>query len=149
MDNSGNEINRKEIVMHIENNPINMIKLTDEILSYVQPDDIVGLEGYGYASKQGFLLGGIGWIIRTGLIKMGVTYYEIPPNSLKKFATGVGNADKRHIAVEVNKRWGFFDKSDNVTDAFVLAQMVRSINENQKLTKFQTDSLKKVRRWQP
>lgn len=126
--------------------PISMMKYIEENASRtkIHTDDIVVLEGFGYASKQGFLLGGIGWGIRMKLKEMGIDYIEVAPTQLKKFATGSGVADKRKLAVEVNKRWGFYHDSDNVTDAYVLAQIGRAIDSKCPVTKFQQEIIQKV-----
>lgn len=147
LDESGIELYRDEISGKADT-VFQMIDLTERILDVVNKDDVISIEGFGYGSKQGFMLGGIGWILRTELIKKGIHYNEVAPTILKKFATGKGNADKRLLAVEVSKRWDFFDSSDNITDAYVLAQISRVVSGvYEKPTKAQVDSLKKVSRW--
>jgi crossover junction endodeoxyribonuclease RuvC len=47
----------------------------------------------------------------------------IPPTMLKKFATGVGVGEKPAMAVAAFKRFGWEHKSNDVTDAFLLAQL--------------------------
>lgn len=143
LNSDGHIIDQKEIVNKCDT-PESMMMHVKATMNEIQDKDIVVLEGFGFASKLGFLLGGIGWGVRMALFERNINFRIIAPTALKKFATGVGNADKRKLAVEVNKRWGFFHDSDNVTDAYVLAQVGRALKEDIKLTAFQKDVLKKV-----
>lgn len=140
----GTPLLTEEISRKIET-PEDMFILVSEIMKRVSENDVVVLEGFGFASKTGFLLGGIGWAIRMRLWEQENETYIVAPTSLKKFATGAGNADKRKLAVEVNKRWDFYDDSDNVTDAYVLAQIGRAVKGEFKPLAFQKDVLKKVK----
>lgn len=140
----GEVLDAEEVVLSNQD-PISMIKLIHEQTSRIRPDDVVILEGFGYASKQGFLLGGIGWGVRMRLEELGLKYVDVAPTQLKKFATGSGRADKRKLAVEVSKRWGFFHESDNVTDAYVLAQIGRALHGEFEPLAFQREVLKKLK----
>jgi crossover junction endodeoxyribonuclease RuvC len=125
--------------------PERMLKLIESVMQQVDPDDVIGIEGFGFASQSGFLLGGIGWGMRMNLWDRGVMYHEIAPAALKKFAGGKGNMKKDELAIEIYKRWGFEHKSDNVRDAYVLAQIARALHEKVKLTVFQQDVLDAIR----
>ena len=87
---------------------------------------------------------GIGWILRYVLYYAGVDFIEIPPTTLKKFATGKGNAKKEDMILPIYKRYGFEDKSDNVRDAYVLAQIARALDGQGQHTKAQLECLKGV-----
>ena len=52
---------------------------------------------------------------------MGIAFVEIPPNVLKKYLTGKGNANKEAMMLSVYKRFGFEAYTNNVGDAFALA----------------------------
>lgn len=125
--------------------PERMVKLVQGVIEFVEPEDKVAIEGFGFASESGFLLGGIGWAIRMDLYRRGIEYIEVAPASLKKFTGSGGNAAKEVLAVEVYKRWGFESKSNNVTDAFVLAQIIRAMHEKVQITKFQAEVLSVIR----
>jgi len=143
LDKDGSILEQKEIINDCDT-PESMKNHILETMNELQDTDFVVIEGFGYASKTGFLLGGIGWGVRMALFERNIKFKVIAPTALKKFATGSGKADKRKLAVEVNKRWGFFHDSDNVTDAFVLAEVARSLKEDVKLTAFQKEVLKKI-----
>lgn len=69
------------------------------------------------------LLYGIAYALRLLLPR----YTNINVTALKKFATGKGNTKKDDLAVHIFKRWGFEHPSDNVRDAYVLAQIARAL----------------------
>jgi crossover junction endodeoxyribonuclease RuvC len=48
------------------------------------------------------------------------------------------------MVLPIYKRWGFEHSGDNVRDAFVLAQIVRALNGQVELAKFQKESLNKI-----
>lgn len=125
--------------------PQHMSRLVNAVLRFVEPNDQVTVEGFGFASQSGFLLGGIGWGIRMGLYGKGINYFEPAPSAVKKFTGAGGNAGKEAVAVEVYKRWGFQHKSNNVTDAFVLAQIALALHEPVRLTAAQQEVIKKLK----
>lgn len=61
--------------------------------------------------------------VRAALIDALVPYVTVPPASLKKYATGKGNADKTAMAIAALKRFGREFADDNQCDAFWLRAM--------------------------
>jgi len=125
--------------------PGRMAEIIHETFANIEPGDIVAIEGFGFASQSGFLLGGIGWGIRIKLYEWGFDYIEVAPSALKKFAGAKGNAKKDELSVDIFKRWGFEHKSDNVRDAYVLAQIARAYHGLMDLTKFQQEVIDAIR----
>ena len=117
-----------------------------QITSQLEPNDIVTIEGFSYGSKgQGVSTQyGLGWIIRYFLYERGYKYIEVPPTSLKKFATGKGTVKKDNMVLPIYKKWGFEHSSDNVRDAFVLAQMAKGMYQSTNLLEYEEEALKKV-----
>ena len=62
-------------------------------------------------------------VIRLALQEKSVPYATVPPASLKKFATGKGNATKSDMRMELFKRTGVDEKDDNKVDAAWLRHM--------------------------
>ncbi len=114
--------------------------------SVVGSNDKVVIEGFSYGSKgQGVSIQyGIGWILRYTLYKNNIDFIEVSPNTLKKFATGKGNAKKENMILPIYKRYGFEDDSDNIRDAYVLAQIARALSDKGTHTKAQLDCLKGI-----
>jgi len=50
----------------------------------------------------------------------GANYVPVRTTTLKKFATGAGNAGKPEMIEAAHKRWGFQPKDDNQADALML-----------------------------
>ena len=151
MDENGNVFCEKEITTSGKD-PARMTDLLEKILKEIDAVtpprksifSSIAIEGFGFASNRGFLLGGIGWGIRCALYREGMDYIEVAPAALKKFTGGKGNAPKDVVRLEVYKRWGYEHKSDNVIDAYVLAQIARHIDRHIPLTKYQEEVIHKI-----
>ncbi|MEK0313714.1 hypothetical protein [Cohnella sp. 56] len=143
LDKHGELIDAVEITAEGKD-PSRMIDIIEQVMSSIEDNDFVTIEGFGFASQSGFLLGGIGWGIRMDLYSRRISYDEVAPNALKKFAGAKGNVKKDELAVHIYKRWGFEHASDNVRDAYVLAQIARTVREAKRgyydgLTAYQKD----------
>lgn len=130
LDEQGNTLRAKELEGVGKQDPKRMVTLVDEIMAHIQPTDFIVIEGFGFATQQGIQLGGIGWSIRSALFRRGIKYIEASPSQVKKFATGKGNTKKDAMAVPIYRHWGFENSSDNVRDAYVLAQIAKGLKEN-------------------
>lgn len=84
--------------------------------------DLVVLEGYSYGSKGASVvnIGELGGVIRLLLHQREVRFVEVPPSSLKKYATGKGNAAKDEVLVEAVRRLGYEGSSHDEADAMWL-----------------------------
>jgi Holliday junction resolvasome RuvABC endonuclease subunit len=51
------------------------------------------------------------------------TPLQIPPMTLKKYATGKGTAKKQEMLLQMYKRWGVEFNDDNAADAYALARL--------------------------
>lgn len=69
--------------------------------------DLVAYEGYalGFRGKSNTLfdLGELGGVLKLLILEMGVDILLVPPNNLKLFTTGKGNADKSQVSVAVGE----------------------------------------------
>lgn len=82
----------------------------------------VFVEGYGYANAHTLaVLVELGAMIRQVLHESPARWEEVPPNVLKKFITGRGNAKKDEIMLAVYKRFGIECSSNDEADAIGLA----------------------------
>lgn len=137
---------QKEISSKKKQDPERFIDLAKQVLDSVSPADFVCIEGFSYGSKGAGVSTqyGIGWILRAEMHRRRIMYKEVPPSSLKKFATGKGNCKKDAMVLPIFKKWGFESDSDNIRDAYVLAEIARSLQGDVELTAYQTDALKKV-----
>lgn len=147
LDEGGNVLRAKELIGVGNEDPKRMASLIGEVMSFVKPDDIICIEGFGFSSQQAIQLGGIGWGIRIALFRRGISYTEVSPAAVKKFATGKGNAKKDEMVLPIYRKWGFEHSSDNVRDAFVLAHIARALSPNveMRVTKEQLEVLQAIK----
>jgi Holliday junction resolvasome RuvABC endonuclease subunit len=52
---------------------------------------------------------------------------QIPPMTLKKYATGKGTAKKQEMLLQIYKRWGVEFNDDNAADAYALARLATDV----------------------
>jgi Holliday junction resolvasome RuvABC endonuclease subunit len=105
--------------------PARLVALRDRIMDYAQHAELVCLEGYSFGSrgKGTISLGELGGVLRVALHEAGVRVAEIPPASLKRYATGRGNSGKSVVVVAAVKRLGLEPADDNEADAAWLRAM--------------------------
>jgi len=101
-------------------------ELTNQIRDYIrefqQPREIL-IEGYSYGSKYSSeVLAEYGGILRDTLVTIAPTH-DVAPTTVKKFATGVGNADKVRVASSLAKRYDVEFKTTDEWDAFGLFRL--------------------------
>lgn len=90
--------------------------------------DLVVIEGYSMGGQRGSAgigqaLGELGGVVRVALHENGLTWVDVPPASLKKFATGKGNANKVAMATAATRAGYDGPDDDNAIDAWWLRQM--------------------------
>ena len=84
----------------------------------------VAMEGTVLASHSALALGELSAVVKL------VLWYnhtepplQIPPMTLKKYASGKGNAKKQEMLLQIYKRWGVEFNDDNAADAYALARL--------------------------
>lgn len=106
------------------------------------PDRIV-IEDYGFASHKLTPQAEAKGIILAVIYQLGYGWTLVAPQQLKKF---VGGQQKEDVRLQTYKRWGFEHKSNDVVDAYVLAQIGRALNHlTADLTKAQQEVIDKIR----
>ena len=117
--------------------------LTDHLM-YLDEHDLdvvdVAMEGTVLQSQAALVLGELSATVRLAIYDW---YGEddprrfplkVPPMTLKKYASGKGNAKKQEMLLQIYKRWGVEFNDDNAADSYALARLVGkfSINEVEK-----------------
>lgn len=135
----GQVIFEREIITVEKKEPHRFMAIANSVLIQLRPTDNILIEGFSYNSRgKGVSTQyGIGWGIRTELIRNGFDYTEVTPGGLKKFASGSGNSSKDALILPLYKKWGYQNDSDNIRDAYVLAQIGRYIDSHAEPTKYQ------------
>ena len=141
LDESGNVLTEKEITSKIKKDPQRMIDLTEQVLSHLEKDDVIAIEGFSYGSRgKGIAFQfGYGYSVQIALYTNDFNYLIVTPSQVKKFATGKGNASKDNMILPIYKKWKYEHESDNVRDAFVLAQIARATKTSVELAKYQKE----------
>lgn len=87
--------------------------------------DVVVMEGHSFNSKNthAHSLGELHGVVKVTLLQRGVPLQIIPPASLKKFATGKGNADKNLMLATAIRDLGYAGSDHNEADALFLQWM--------------------------
>lgn len=89
----------------------------------------IAMEGSVLASHAALVLGEL-----AAVVKMSIYDYfgedescryplKIPPMTLKKYASGKGNAKKQEMLMQIYKRWGIEFNDDNAADAYALGRL--------------------------
>lgn len=87
--------------------------------------DLVAIEGYAFARpNQAHQVGELGGVIRLALWDAGIAYVIVAPSSVKKYATGKGNASKNAMLVAAGRRLGYAGDSNDEADAAWLHALV-------------------------
>lgn len=149
LDDLGNVLRAKELTGTGGQDPKRMVTLIDEIMRHLQPEDVICIESpamHAQGSAVGFMWG-LAHGIRMALHRRGWQYSDVAPTAVKKFATGKGNTKKDEMVLPIFKRWGFEHSSDNVRDAFVLAQIALTLTGKMaiQITKTQWEVLEAIR----
>ena len=139
IDELGNVLTEAEITSKVKKDPQRMIDLTEQVLSHLEKDDVIAIEGFSYGSRgRGVAFQyGYGYSVQISLYKNDFKYLIVTPSQVKKFATGKGNTSKDNMILPIYKKWGYEHESDNVRDAYVLAQIAMATKKDTKLTKYQ------------
>lgn len=89
----------------------------------------VAMEGTVLASQSALVLGELSATVKLALwdyFEPGSvlrTPLQIPPMTLKKYATGKGTAKKQEMLLQIYKRWGVEFNDDNAADSYALAKI--------------------------
>ena len=142
LDEDGNVLKQKELKGIGKEDPKRIVTLAAEIMDYIQPNDYINIESPGFDTQRAVQAGWIHGTIRNELFKRGFSYTEVAPNAVKKFVnvtgwTGEKGSKKRlkgkekkaAIADAVLKHYGFSHPSDNVVDAYIMAQIAKALKE--------------------
>ncbi|MNC37258.1 Crossover junction endodeoxyribonuclease RuvC [compost metagenome] len=146
LDKDGNYLDGFEITSNDDNKTVKIDSIVSDILANLEFDDVIAIEGFSFGSKgKGVdFQYGLGHAIRLELYRQGIKWLEVTPSQVKKFATGNGNMSKDNMVLPIYKHWRFEHESDNVRDAFVLAQIARSVRMGTFITKYQQEVIKAI-----
>lgn len=94
-----------------------LVELVDNVLVFVAEAELVVIEDLVTRTPAASVIGMVHGAVRTMLLRSFIPYVLLTPATLKKFATGRGNAGKPEMAVALFKRAGLELGDDNQVDA--------------------------------
>lgn len=92
---------------------LRLTELADHVEFLVAGSELALIEGYLNRSMSAGITGMVHGAVRLRLQRMGLKYATLPPASLKKFATGKGNATKTEMAVAAFRRGDEIEFADD------------------------------------
>lgn len=103
----------------IRDHVINLAKLNRTELALI--------EGYAFGAKGNavFDIAELGGVIRLALLDAGIPYLVLPPATVKKFATGSGNANKELMLTQAVRVLGYCGADNNEADALWMHTMAK------------------------
>lgn len=98
--------------------------IRSEVLRLAAGADLVVIEGYSFGSRGNAILSAaeLGGVIRMALHDLGYRWVDVPPATLKKLATGKGNASKEQVLAAAIRRLGYEGASPDEADALWLLE---------------------------
>lgn len=118
-----------------EQHVVRMQSIARRIIDAIPVSDatIVGMEGPSYGSGPAqHTMGGIWWHVRDALQREGLDVWIVTPSTVKKYATGAGNASKDKVLSAVIRRYAAaadVDTNDEA-DALVIAAILARVGEH-------------------
>lgn len=100
-----------------------LCQLRDTVLAVCDDDAVerVVIEGYTFGTTHSaHVLGELGGVIRAGLHDRHIPWIDIPPGTLKKYATGSGRALKPDMVDAAREQLGYTGASHDAADALWL-----------------------------
>jgi len=89
----------------------------------------VAMEGTVLASHSALVLGELAGLVKLTLWDWDkIRPLQIPPMTLKKYASGKGTSKKQEMMLQIYKRWGVEINDDNAADAYSLARIAAGFN---------------------
>lgn len=102
-------------------------RIVRDVQQLARGGHLVVIEGYSFGSqgRAVFDVAELGGCVRFLLHRLGMPYVDVPPASLKKFATGKGNSPKDAMITAAIRRFAFQGSDNNEADAYLLWCMAR------------------------
>ena len=118
--------------------------IRDQVMALLDCPAMVAIEGPSYGSAQGrqVSIGELHGVLKTAMWEQGYFIVVVPPASLKKFATGKGNASKFDMQKAGIRAGVDFGNEDEV-DAYFLARIARALGRprHEELYTYQVEAL--------
>lgn len=115
-----------------------------ELFGQIDKPDVAIVEGFGYMKGNAQFVLEVHGVVKLALYRLGIPFALVPPASLKRFATGAGNADKAHMLAAAIRKFGFQGTDANECDAYLLRKMGLFHYGTLSSTDYQREALAKI-----
>lgn len=88
--------------------------------------ELIVIEGYANGMGDNYAKGMGGGVARLAIADCGIPIVEVSPTTLKKFATGKGNANKDDMLEAAIRHFGFQGHGNDEADAWLLLKMAEA-----------------------
>lgn len=128
-----------------------LINIKNKIYKLIEEKkpSIVLIEGLAFMARNTTALvqlAALNYMVREMLYNYNIKFIIVAPTTLKKFATGKGNAKKDLMLLEAYKRYNIEFNDDNLCDAFMLAKLGESLVSNEeKYLSYQKEVIKLIK----
>ena len=102
---------------------LRLLEIRDRVYDAIVGADLAVVEDLPTHAKSAGITGRVQGVVRVVLLDAKVPYVLVVASSLKKYATGSGNADKVAMGVAAVKRFGLEFKTSDECDAWWLRAM--------------------------
>jgi Holliday junction resolvasome RuvABC endonuclease subunit len=124
-----------------------LAEIREAVVELAYEADLVVIEDYAFsrADAHAHALGELGGVVRLALYERRIPYVDIKASSLKKFATGKGNAPKDAMLAAAIRKFDFAGSDNNEADAWLLRYMgLAAYVEWGAVTDYQREALGKI-----
>ncbi|MEK3658221.1 hypothetical protein NSQ29_01500 [Paenibacillus sp. FSL F4-0236] len=117
-----------------------LANLGHSLYNHLHPDDVAVMENAAPGTQRGITTGMIHGVLRYMIHRRKIKPVFLMPNTVKKYVgvTGwiieagkkrrlEGSEKKAHVAAGVFEHFGYSHKSDNVTDAYIMAKIAEAV----------------------
>lgn len=116
------------------------------VFGMLNATNLVVLEGYAFSAHASHAheLGELGGVVRVALSDADIRFVDIPPASLKLFATGKGNANKEAMLAAAIRKLDYAGHSNDEVDALWLWHMANLYYNGPRPNEHQRKALAKI-----
>ncbi|OMC99145.1 hypothetical protein MKX34_26525 [Paenibacillus sp. FSL R5-0636] len=110
-----------------------LVSLENKVYGLLKPGDIIAIEKAAFKTDMGVTTGMIHGGLRTMILRKGLNHVDINVQHTKKFVNRnqrVPHSEKKSfIAAGVLEHYDYAHKSDNVTDAYIIARIAQALHQ--------------------
>lgn len=108
-----------------------LVSLENKVYGLLKPGDIIAIEESAKGTQKGITTGMIHGGLRSMIFRKGLECIEVNPQRTKGYVNRNQRVPKKqkkaHVAAGVLEHFGYEHKSDNVTDAYIIARIAQAI----------------------